>query len=184
MSEDVDFADYTPAHGGEHGGGMSVRPATRADAAAVAALFCERHGGAVADTAQRIADHFTLIAEGLPDYVCVAEIDGAVVGYAKCGHRAMGALRAENLPDGFYLAGVYTTPRHRRRGVGHRLTLDRLHWIEPRADAAFYSTDTVNEASIALHQEMGFLEVRRDVLPPGGAPRETDQHVLFRKTFR
>lgn len=178
MSEETHSTDGSPAVG------VTVRTATQTDVPALATLFCEEHGGAADQTAPHIADHFKLIAEGLPDYVCVAEIDSMVVGFGKCGHRAMGELGAVNLPDGFYLAGVYTTPRFRRRGVGHEVTVHRLQWISQHADAAYYFTDTDNEASIALHVAMGFVEVRSDASPPRGAPQKTPHQVLFRKTFR
>jgi ribosomal protein S18 acetylase RimI-like enzyme len=184
MSDDALSVDSSPATHDPRTGGVSVRAATLADVPAVAALFCEQHGGAAAETAPHIADHFELIAEGLPDYVCVAEIDSVVVGFGKCGHRAMGDLGAVNLPDGFYLAGIYTTPRFRRRGVGHHVTVHRLQWIAAHADAAFYFTDTDNEASIALHVDMGFVEVCRGVSPPPGAPQKTPHQVLFQKTLR
>jgi aminoglycoside 6'-N-acetyltransferase I len=88
----------------------------------------------------------------------VAEVDGALVGWAKTHYydEASGAA-----PAGHYLGGVTVHPDFRRRGIGSALTLARLDWIWIRETDAWFVTNARNTASIALHAKFGFAEVAR-----------------------
>jgi ribosomal protein S18 acetylase RimI-like enzyme len=135
-------------------------------------------------TVARIETHLAEIANGLQFAVCVAQVDGVLVGYAMVGHRSMTVLGARNMPDGIYLAGVYTSPAYRRCGIGHRLTHYRIQWAQSQSDRLYYYTHIDNHASIALHQGRGFREVSRDFEVPPGTPGPVDNQVLFEKRFR
>jgi GNAT superfamily N-acetyltransferase len=64
-------------------------------------------------------------------------------------------------PAGFVLAGVNVLESSRRHGVGLALTRRRLAWIAERAATAWYFASSANHASIAMHADLGFVEVLR-----------------------
>ena len=147
---------------------ISIRDASRADAAAILPI----HNHAVlattavwnegaSDLVGREAWLAGRVAAGFP--VLVAEVDGAVVGYA-----SFGDFRAW---DGYRFTvehSVYVDPAHHRRGVGRAL----IEALIGRARAAgkhamIAGIEARNEGSIALHRSFGFREVGR--LPEVGA---------------
>jgi ribosomal protein S18 acetylase RimI-like enzyme len=71
------------------------------------------------------------------------------------------------LPEGWYLGGVVVDPLQRRRGIGARLTRERLAWIAARAGQAYYFVNERNRASIDLHARLGFRELARDIRVTG-----------------
>ncbi|HEY6780488.1 MAG TPA: arsinothricin resistance N-acetyltransferase ArsN1 family B [Thermoleophilaceae bacterium] len=85
----------------------------------------------------------------------VAERDGALVGYAyACGHRARPAYRWST--D----VSVYVDEQSRRLGIGRRLygeLLDRLRSQGFRIACAGITLP--NEASVVLHERLGFAAV-------------------------
>jgi ribosomal protein S18 acetylase RimI-like enzyme len=109
---------------------MTVRPATAADAAAIAAVHIAAWRETYADLLPAaFLDGFDVVDRaarwrriiGGPNDLgtFVAEIDGAVVGFASACPQRKAGLRA----DGFdaELATVYLLRRAQRRGLGRRL---------------------------------------------------------------
>jgi aminoglycoside 6'-N-acetyltransferase I len=70
-------------------------------------------------------------------------------------------------PAGWYLGGLLVARAHRRRGIGAALTRARLDWIFARSGEAWYFSNARNDASLALHERLGFVEVTRDFVYPG-----------------
>lgn len=70
-------------------------------------------------------------------------------------------------PQGYYLGGLVVAADYRRRGVGDRLTAERLKLIGQRKQDAWYLVNRRNTASIALHDAHGFHESTRDFVFPG-----------------
>lgn len=141
---------------------MIIRPATTADASAIAAIYAHHvaHGTASYDTeprsaaatAEMVEQH---MARGWP--FLVAEIDGAVAGYAYAGQfrpRAAYAWACEN--------SVYIAPAQQGRSVGKAL-LTAL--VDAAEDAGFRTMVAViggaEPASIALHAACGFTHIGR-----------------------
>ncbi len=130
------FADYEPLkHGTSALPGLSIRPATRDELPALAAIRAAQDGipeeeaGAVFGARQ-----FASADAGLAQ-VLVATVAGVPVAYG-VAHR----MALPGLPDGWYLGGVVVTPTHRRLGIAARLTRARLDWIAARAErVAFFS---------------------------------------------
>ena len=96
------------------------------------------------------------------------EPDGGVVGYARItwvppgdptDHRAA--------PSGYYLGGMVVAEDHRRRGVGSRLTAERIRIVAERAHDVWYIVNDSNRASIDLHTAHGFHPTTRDFTFPG-----------------
>lgn len=139
---------------------VKIRDATVADADAIASIYnhyvlttsisFEEAAVSAIDMAGRIAD---LQAAGLP--WMVAEVDGAVAGYAYASKwRVRHAYRfsAES--------SVYLAPASAGRGIGtalYRVLLDRLR--EDGYHLAIGGIALPNDASIALHEKLGFEKV-------------------------
>ena len=157
------FAEYRERPQGEPRedapGQLALRPAHLEDLAGLGRLAAERDGG----PAGRHVEAFRRALEADPErgaaLVLVATLDDALVAYGKA-HFHAGASGGES-PHGWYLSGVIVDPRVRRRGIGGRLTAQRLAWIARQSDWAYYFANARNRASIALHAGFGFAEIAR-----------------------
>ena len=139
---------------------MIVRPATRADAAALAAIYGHHvlHGlGTFEETppsaAEMAARLEAVTARGYP--YRVAEADGAVIGFAyAASFRPRPAYRyaAED--------SVYIHPDHLGRGVGKALLGEVIAACEALGLRQLVAVigDSGNAASIGLHRSMGFAQ--------------------------
>ena len=141
---------------------VKIRPTTRADAPAIAAIYAHHvaHGTASYDTEPRsdaataalIADHH---ARGWP--CLVAEIDRRIAGYAYASQYKPRAGYAWACED-----SIYVGPAHQGRGVGKAL-LNAL--IVAAETAGFRAMVAViggaEPASIALHTACGFAHAGR-----------------------
>lgn len=147
---------------------LLIRDAAPADAAAILTIYNQavRETTAIwnsieSDLAGREAWLAERTAAGFP--VLVAEIGGAVAGYASYGHfRAWPGYRftVEH--------SVYVAAEAQGRGVGRALLAALIE--RARADgkhAMIAGVEAGNAASIALHAALGFREVGR--LPQVGA---------------
>ena len=146
---------------GTAGGGVIIRPAVEADLEALNRIFNNEvlRGTATWDeepwSIERrrawLAEH----DDSTP--VLVAEADGLVAGFAYLSYyRRQSGYRftRENT--------VYVDPPHHRRGIGRRL-LAALIAEARRAGmhAIIAMIEAENEASIALHRELGFEAIGR-----------------------
>lgn len=120
----------------------------------IAALYSAREG--VAAEVGTTWTQRVLSRMGESSFLVVAESGGRVVGYG-----LVAWLEPETTPEGFYLLGVVVDPSFGRKGIGHAMTRMRMDWIRERADQAFYFANVANEATIDLHEQFGFREVRR-----------------------
>lgn len=137
-----------------------VRPADPVrDAAACAALYApfvaeswvsfEFEPPSADEMARRMADY------GASHAWLVAEIDGALAGFAYGSpHRARAAYASS------CDVAVYVDPAHARRGIGRALYAALIPMLaDKRFHAAFAGIALPNEASIDLHEAMGFTPV-------------------------
>ena len=136
---------------------MRIRPATPADAAAVAAIYNEGIAGreATFETRPRApAEVAGWLEEGLP-LVVAEDADGAVAGFAK-----LSAYSDRCVYAGVGEHGVYVAAAARGRGIGRAL-LEAL--CEAAERAGYYKLTarifTTNAASLAVHRAAGFEEV-------------------------
>lgn len=141
---------------------MQIRPATIADADAMAAIYAHHvaHGTASYDTEARslaatedlIAD---FLAKGWP--MLVAEIDGTVAGYAYAGQfrpRAAYAWACEN--------SVYIAPGQQGRGLGKALLTALVDAAERTGFRTMVAViGGAEPASVALHAACGFAHIGR-----------------------
>jgi phosphinothricin acetyltransferase len=145
------MAGLTPA------AGLAVRPATLADAPAIAAIHAQ-------GIAERSATFDTAPAEAAVvqgwlgrerEPVLVAELDARVAGWARV---IVSSERCALAGVGEYT--IYLDRRARGRGVGRRL-LDAL--VTAAEEAGHWKLQgrlfTTNDASIALARSAGFREV-------------------------
>ena len=138
---------------------VRIRPATSADASACAEIYAPYVTGSWvsfevdppsdAEMTVRIANY------GASHAWLVAQIDGAVAGYAYGSpHRAREAYSTS--AD----VAVYISPAFARAGIGGKL-YDALFLMlkERKLHAAFAGIALPNDASIALHEAKGFTPV-------------------------
>ena len=85
----------------------------------------------------------------------VAEVDGAVAGYAYGSpHRSRGAYASS------CDVAVYVDPAHSRQGIGRALYAELLPLLARKGfHAAFAGIALPNDASVGLHETMGFAPV-------------------------
>lgn len=138
---------------------MHIRPATTADAAAIQAIYApfvsetpvsfEEDVPSVEEMAHRIQQ----VQLKLPWLVC--EEEGELLGYAYATpHRARAAYRWS------VDVTVYTGPKARRKGVGRSLYTELLRQLtELGYFNAFAGITLPNDASVGLHEAMGFERI-------------------------
>lgn len=123
------------------------------------------------DLAEMTRRHDTLVSGGFP--YLVAEIDGALGGYAYAGpYRARPAYRF-SVED-----SVYVAPQARGRGLGLALLnaiIGRCGDAGFRQMVAIISTSDTSDASVALHAAAGFghAGILRGIGYKAGAWRDT-----------
>ena len=101
------------------------------------------------EMARRIAD------DGASPAWLVAESDGAIVGYAYGSPHRTRAAYASSCD-----VAVYVDPAHARQGIGRALYGKLLPLLAERSfHAAFAGIALPNDASIGLHEAMGFTPV-------------------------
>ncbi|MBP2391847.1 GNAT family N-acetyltransferase [Aeromicrobium fastidiosum] len=109
----------------------------------------------------------------------VAVVDGVIAGFGQA-HRL--DSDGDHGQEGYYLTGVTVLPPYRRQGLAQELTHPRLDWIRERADAAWCFVNATNDASLRLHEKLGFTEVAR-ATSIHGVTFDGGQGVLMRHTF-
>jgi phosphinothricin acetyltransferase len=137
---------------------VSIRIGTAADIPAITQIYdhAVRHGTASfeldpPDQAEMARRQRALLDGGFP--YLVAELDGAVAGYAYAGpYRARPAYRF-TVEDSIYL-----DPKVQRRGIGRALLERLITESEARGFRLMVAVigDSANTPSIELHRTMGF----------------------------
>jgi len=135
----------------------TLRPATRADAPALAEIYNEGIDGrqATFETRPREAsDVVAWIEERLP-FLVAEDADGAIVGFAR-----VSAYSDRCVYDGVGEHGVYVARAAHGQGIGRALLLGLCETAER---AGYYKLTsrvfTSNQASRALHLAAGFEEI-------------------------
>ncbi len=140
----------------------TIRSATPADAPALVAIYAHHvaHGTASFDTeappaavmADKIAKH---LAHGWP--FLVAEVDGAVAGYAYASQFRPRPAYAHACEDSIYIA-----PGHQGQGVGRSLLTELVVRAETAGFRQMLAVIGGGEpASVALHAALGFAQAGR-----------------------
>lgn len=160
-----------------------LRPATRADAAAVKAIMAPVIAQSTASfaTLERSEDDWadmieTRLAAGRAFYV--AELDGAVVGYASYDQ-----FRPSN--DGYRFTmehSVYLSDAAQGQGLGRILMLTvEEHAREAGHHSMIGVVDADNATSIAFHEALGYAQTGR--IPQAGRKFDRWLDVLFMQKF-
>lgn len=140
---------------------MRIRPATEADAAAVAAIYghhvlngfgtFEEEPPSVEDMAGRIG---AVLARGLP-YLVAEDEAGAVIGFAYAGPFRPRAAYRYTVEDSVYIA-----PEAIGKGVGKALVAEVIRLCEAMGLRQMVAVigDSGNAGSIGLHRSLGFKD--------------------------
>lgn len=107
----------------------------------------------------------------------VAEIDGNVAGWV-----AVSPTSSREAYRGVVELSIYVGKKHHRRGVGTAL-LQRLMEECPKEDiwSLFSVVIAINEASIALHEKMGFRKIGYKDRPARDRFGQWQNTILFEK---
>lgn len=151
--------------------GVVLRRMTESDWDAVRSIYQEGIDTGIATFTTSVPVAEKLHAQWLPDHRWVAEIDGQVVGWA-----TLSAASSRHCYRGVAENSIYVGNAARGRGVGKGLLVQQVQ----AADAGEIwtvqsSIFPENEASIALHQAVGFRIVgtRSRIAQLGGKWRDT-----------
>ena len=101
-----------------------------------------------AEMARRIAEY------GASHAWLVAELDGETAGYAYGSPHRTRAAYASSCD-----VAVYVDPAYGRQGLGRALYAELLTRLGQNCHAAFAGIALPNEASVGLHEAMGFTPV-------------------------
>jgi L-amino acid N-acyltransferase YncA len=140
--------------------GIALRPATSQDAAAIVAIYnhyvattsisFEEEAVAVDDMAQRID---AVLAAGLPWLVAVE--DGKILGYAYATKWRVRHAYRFSVESSVYLAQDVA-----QRGLGTRLYVALIDQLRAaKCHLVIGGIALPNEASVALHEKLGFEKV-------------------------
>jgi phosphinothricin acetyltransferase len=133
---------------------VSIRLATKDDAAAIAAIY-RFYVEQTRITFEEIAPDAAEVAARMTNPIhpwLVAEQDGRVLGYASTS-----AMRARHAYRWSVETGIYLDPAAQRRGIGRQLLSAHLDLLERQGFATVVVGIALpNEASIALHEKLGF----------------------------
>ena len=138
---------------------MTIRPVNHADAQGWLRMRCALWPEGLHDHGHEIQEFLNGFARE-PQAVLVAEVDGALVGFAELSIRNI----AEGCAPGrvAYLEGWYVEPSARRRGIGRALVRAAENWGRNQGCTEFGSdAELENDASAAAHVALGFQEVER-----------------------
>ena len=134
----------------------AIRTASEADAAALLAIyapFVERTAVSFETTPPGVDEFAARIRKSLARWTwLVAEVDGAIAGYAYGSrHRERAAY------DWSVETSAYVDPRFQRRGIGAALYRALLDALAAQGYCnAFAGIALPNAASVALHAQLGF----------------------------
>ena len=136
----------------------ALRPVTEADAAACAAIYApfvrdtwisfELDPPGEGEMARRIAEY------GASHGWLVAEVDGVLAGYAYGSPHRTRAAYASSCD-----VAVYVDPAFARRGLGRALYAALIERLAGKYHAAYAGIALPNDASVGLHEAMGFTPV-------------------------
>lgn len=149
----------------------TIRPATDSDLDAVASMWRsfmkdqQRYLRSVRLTKANVADTRAHLARLVPHgQVLVAEVDGAIAGYA---------VVVVNLPplDTYFasatISDVWVEPAHRGQGVGRALMRAAVATIRDTGlHAVSLSVAAGNDAARALYRSLGFRPTQETMLLP------------------
>jgi L-amino acid N-acyltransferase YncA len=137
---------------------VAIRAAARADIPGITRIYAHAvmHGTATfelepPDEAE-MARRMTALLEGDFPYL-VAEIGGALVGYAYASHYRTRPAYRFTVED-----SIYIDPKAQRRGVGRALLAQLIQECERRGFRQMVAVigDSAQLASVAIHRALGF----------------------------
>jgi phosphinothricin acetyltransferase len=137
-----------------------LRPATAADLPAITAIYAHQVLTGLASfeteapTLAQMAQRFDAITGAGYPYL-VAELDGAVLGYAYANHYRTRPAYRFTVEDSIYIA-----PAAVGRGLGRALLARLIVECEQRGYRQMLAVigDSANTASVALHRACGFTQ--------------------------
>ncbi len=161
------FADYLPDRPGRADERVRVRNGRLADIETLARITAQRQSSS--ETEAKIRFGRELANPSTAKTLWVAEVENQVIGFGRASLQDRPSDAAPNHPPaGWFLTGVVVSPEWRRRGIGRKLTLARLRYLAAEnVSDVYFMVAAVNQASLDLHEAMGFQRLTDDVCAPG-----------------
>lgn len=145
-----------------------TREATAGDVRQCAGLIAASGGDDIEEWQQRFCD----VLHDPDRRFLVAVADSTVVGFGHLRYVHHDARPASSVPSGWYLSGVTVAASHRRRGIGTQLTRERLRILRGITDCVYYVADADNDATLAMHRNLGFVFVGEVSIQDRGQPMQ------------
>lgn len=139
---------------------LDVRVGAADDVAGIVAVAATR-GEQPADLAERVARWVADDARLVLVAVAGAASDDATCPGGVVGWGMVSRWAPDDAPHGLVVSALTVHPGWWRSGLGTRLLTDLQHWAWGRADELWSIVNARNEASLALHARLGFVDVRR-----------------------
>ncbi len=174
------FAPWQPeAVGKQDLTGVQLRCGRDSDLDSIVALQAERHQLDPKKLRQQLAGRF--VAE---EYTVAAKDDELLAFGRRMLFTPPSHAHDNCVPPGWYLMGLCVAPAHRRQGLGRQITDARLSALQTTTQQVYYFVNSLNQASIALHQKLGFKEIATDIWFPGVSFSAGGQGVLYARFFK
>jgi GNAT superfamily N-acetyltransferase len=162
------YAHWSPHTPRQHAD-FIVRIGTERDVQACVRLVVAIGAGEAASWRQTLT---RTVRDGQRRALFVAEARGQVVGYGRVVYAEADPDVETAAPAGWYLLGLVVDQAWRRRGIGEALTRARMAWVAERSDRLYCFIAHGNLASHELHERLGFTQLPRTWIPPGGRPED------------
>lgn len=134
-----------------------IREATREDVACIAEMVLMIWDSHL----EELAEEFEMALKNEECAIYLYQIDNMPIGFAQCGLRHDYVEGTESSPVG-YLEGIFIQENYRRKGYVRALIAECENWVKQKGCSEFASDcELDNNASLALHMNMGFTEVGR-----------------------
>jgi len=161
--------------------GLSIEQAKPADLPALTTILWNREGGQRHIAEDRVRTWLDASAES--NRIFVARLESEILGYARIVYVTPDTRQRDDRQEGWYLTGVVVDPARRRRGIAEELTRRRLTWLSGKAEEVYYFANSINRASIALHDKFAFKLILRDIRVPGCVFSGGGIGLLFRASL-
>jgi len=148
------------------------------DLTGIVALQAERHQQDPQKLQKQLAGRF--VAE---EYTVAVKAEQIVAYGRRMYFTPPAHAHANCVPAGWYLLGLCVDPAWRRRGLGHQITQIRIAALKTSAAQVYYFVNSLNRASIALHQALGFKEIATEIWFPGVSFSGDGQGLLYALFF-
>lgn len=158
------FARFQPDIKGKPLDGVVYRLVFESDANEIAKITFEREGLSKNKDfgfyLERTKKELEDIESAIEFNLIVAEYKKEIVGFGRSIYYDLRKTQVPYFsPSGWYLMGLVVKPNFRRRGIGRRITEERMALISENSNEVYFVINSINRVSIELHKKLGFKKI-------------------------